>query len=130
MFVFSLIPSQARADLLPLVQCGITVDDPCTFCDFFGMINRIIQFVMSRIVPVVAVLMLLAGGIIFFFAGGSPKALATAKGIITSTIIGLVVIFAAFLIVGTILSAIGLAGWTSEIYKSWWSEGFFQIPCD
>ena len=49
LFVFFLIPTQVQADLLPLVQCGITPDDPCTFCDFFGMINRIIQLVMRRL---------------------------------------------------------------------------------
>jgi len=102
------MPSQTQAALLPLVQCGITADDPCTFCDFFVMINRIVQFVMTRIVPVIAVLMLVIGGVMFFFAGANPNALQTAKGIITSVVIGLVIIFCAWVIVNTVITKIGI----------------------
>jgi len=127
-FLFLIIGPAQADDLLPLVQCGGTGQGACSFCDFFAMINRIVQFVITRIVPVLATLMLAIGGVMFFFAGGSPANLAKAKGIITATVMGLVIIFAAFLIVGTILSMIGLADWTKDIYKNWWQEGFFQIP--
>ena len=127
LFLF-LFVGQAQADLLPLVQCGGAGQDACTFCSFFDMVSRIIQFIITRIVPVVATLMLVIGGVYFFFAGANPGMLETGKKIITSTIWGLVIIFAAFLIIGTILSAIGLASWTENIYKNWWDKGFFQIP--
>jgi len=134
-----LIPSLAQAGLVP---CGHTIDDPktpnidesqpCTFCDFFVMTDNILDFLLlppDGIVFIIAVLMLVVGGVMFFFAGANPNALQTAKRIITSTIIGLVIIYAAFVIVGSILSAIGLADWTTEIYKNWWQKGFFQINC-
>jgi len=133
LFSFIIIPTLAQAGLVP---CGLSVDDPstpknetlaCGFCDFFKLIDNLFDFVM-RMVIVVATLMLVVGGVYFFFAGANPGALETGKKIITSTIIGLVIIFSAFLIVGTVLSAIGLADWTQNIYKNWWSEGFFQIP--
>ncbi len=111
-----------------LVPCGGPGEQACTFACFFEMINRVINFVVLKLVPVIAVLMIVIGGVMFFFAGGSPGTLAKAKGIITSTVIGLVIIFAAFLLVGTILSMIGLADWTQDIYKNWWQEGIFQIP--
>ncbi len=110
-----------------LVPCG-TTDCPCEFCDFFVMIDNILDFVLLKLVPAIATLMLVIGGSMFFFAGGDPGKITTAKRLMTSTIIGLVIIFAAFLIVGTILSAIGLTGWTEDIYRNWWQEGFFQIP--
>lgn len=127
--VFLLAPSLSQAkELLPLVQCGGDGQPACTFCSFFDMINRIVQFIMTRIVPAVAVLMLVIGGVMFFFGGANPKTLQTAKDIIKATVIGLVIISAAFVIVGSILSAIGLADWTTQIYKNWWQNGFFQIP--
>ena len=100
-----LIPSLAQAGLVP---CGNTPDDPCTFCDFFVLINNIIQFVMIKIVPFVAVAMLVFGGVMFFFAGANPNALQTAKGIITSVVIGLVIIFCAWVIVNTVITKIGI----------------------
>ncbi len=72
--------------------------------------------------------MLVVGGGMFFFAGANPKYLQMGKDVITSTLWGLVIIFTAFLIVGVILKAIGLAEWTQNIYKNWWDKGFFQIP--
>jgi len=112
-----------------LVPCG-TEGCPCELCDFFVMIDRILDFVLIKIVPVIAVLMLVVGGLMFFFSGGSPTTASNAKRLITATVIGLVVIFAAFLLVGMILSFIGLADWTQDFYRTWWQEGFFQINCE
>ena len=128
-FIFLFLAlGQAQADLLPLVQCGGSGQSACTFCSFFDMISRIIQFGMTRIIPSIAVLMLVIGGGYFFFAGADPGKLETGKKILTSTIWGIAIIFTAFLIIGTILSAIGLAAWTENIYKDWWDQGFFKIP--
>lgn len=111
-----------------LVPCGGPGEDACRFCHIFVMLNNIVQFIMIKIVPVVAVLMIVIGGIMFFFAGGSPNTLSKAKGIITATVIGLIIIFAAFMLVGTILKMIGLADWTQNFYQNWWQQGIFQIP--
>lgn len=128
-FIFLFLTvGQAQADLLPLVQCGETGQPACTLCSFFDMVSRIIQFIITRIVPLIATLMLVIGGVMFFFSGADPNTLQTAKGIIKSTVLGLVIIFAAFLIVGAILSMIGLADWTKDIYRNWWQQGFFQFP--
>jgi hypothetical protein len=111
-----------------LVPCGGPGENACSFCHIFVMLNNIVQFVIIKIVPAVAILMMAVGGIMFFFAGGSSSMLSQAKGIITATIIGLVIIFAAFMLVGTILSMIGLASWTQDFYRNWWQQGIFQIP--
>ena len=119
LFVFSLAPLQAQA--AGLVPCGGQGEAACTFCDFFVMINRIVQFVMTRIVPVIAVLMLVIGGVFFFFAGASPNALNTAKGIITSVVIGLVIIFCAWVIVNTVITKIGIV--ESPSILQWYNIG-------
>jgi hypothetical protein len=126
-FVF-LFLSLGQAQAAGLVPCGGPGEKACNIGCFFEMIDNILDLVIFRLAPIVAALMLAIGGVMFFFAGGSPGNLTKAKAIITSTVVGLVIIFAAFLIVGTILSMIGLAGWTQDIYKNWWQEGFFQIP--
>jgi len=126
-FVF-LFLATGQVQAAGLVPCGGEGEAPCRLCHFFVMVDTILDFILIKLVPVVAVLMLTIGGAMFFFAGANPKYLQMGKDIITSTLIGIAVIFAAFLLVGTILSAIGLAGWTENIYKNWWQEGFFQIP--
>ena len=72
------MPIQANAALVP---CGLSGDDPetsiyencpCTLCHFFILFKNIIDFVLIRIVPAVAVLMLVIGGIMFFGAGENP----------------------------------------------------------
>lgn len=125
LFLFLALGQVQAAGLVP---CGGPGEKVCGFCDIFVTINGIIQFIIIKIVPTVAVLMLVIGGAMWFLGGVNPKYLQTGKNIITTTLIGLVIIFTAFLVIGTVLSAIGLTGWTHDFYKNWWSEGFFQIP--
>ena len=131
----SLIPAQTQAGIVP---CGLSEDDPdqpgdqtvpCQFCHFFVMLDRIIDFVLLNIVPLLATLVLVIGGIMLFTAGGSPETLNRAKSLISAAVFGLLIIYSAWLIIGLFLQAIGLADWTKEIYKNWWEEGFFQFPC-
>ncbi|XOB42016.1 MAG: pilin [Candidatus Nealsonbacteria bacterium] len=103
---------------------GNKVDEgmPCQFCHFFVMFRGILDFIL-KLVIVIGVLMLTIGGFMFLFAGGSPKTLDLAKRILTSTVIGLAIIFGAWLIINTIFMAIGVAGWTGL------REGWFSIEC-
>ncbi|OGZ21954.1 MAG: hypothetical protein A3D46_00730 [Candidatus Nealsonbacteria bacterium RIFCSPHIGHO2_02_FULL_43_13] len=72
--------------------------------------------------------MLVIGGGMLLFAGADPGMLTKAKSLIKSTVIGLIVIFTAFMVVGVILNAIGLATWSANFYKDWMKGNFFQIP--
>jgi len=112
-----------------LVPCG-TESCPCTFCDFFVMLDRILDFVVFKMVPIVAVLMLMIGGGMFFFSAEDTTLIQKGKSLIKTTIIGIVIVYGAFLIVGTFLNFLGLADWTQEIYKNWWEKGFFEINCE
>jgi len=122
---------------------GIPTFIRCQFCHFFVMLNEIINFVLLKLVFPIAVLMLVIGGVMFMFAysggtemlpgggAGGPKMLGQAKKLMTSVVIGLVIIFAAWIIIGLFLQLIGLADWTTDIFQSWWTPGqqFFQINC-
>ena len=101
-----LMPAQTQA--AGLVPCGGSGEEACTFCDFFVMINGIIRFVMFNLVPPIAVLMLVVGGVMFFFGGAKPGLLIQAKAVITSVVMGLLIIFCAWVIVNTIIQKIGI----------------------
>jgi len=99
-----------------LVPCGKTVtingesrNIPCQFCHFFVMLDGILDFALVNIVFPVAVLLLVIGGAMFIFAAGNPSMVAQGKSIMTSVAWGLVIIFAAWIIVNTFFAFIGVA---------------------
>ena len=121
-------PGLAQAGLVP---CGCAEDDPntewietddCTVCHLFLMLNNIIEFIMFKLVPPVAIVMLIVGGIMYFFAGASPHILTQAKSIITSIVIGLTIVFCAWIIVNTVLVQ-------SEIVKAESVLKWYEISC-
>jgi hypothetical protein len=97
---------------------------PCQLCHIFVMIKGIFDFLLLKIVPAVAILLLTVGGIIFLVSRGNPGTLAQARNILTSTMVGLVAIFASWLIINTVFTFIGLAEWTGNL-----KDGWFQINC-
>ncbi len=114
---------------------GVPTFIRCQFCHFFVMLDAIIDFVLFQLVPPIAILMLVIGGAMFMFAhlggaealpgggAGGPKMLSQAKKLITSVIIGLIIIFAAWIIIDLFFSLIGVADWTGL------QEGWFTINC-
>ncbi|MBI2626263.1 MAG: hypothetical protein HYW69_01565 [Candidatus Nealsonbacteria bacterium] len=127
LFLFISLPVLTQAGLVP---CGLSADDPnqegnqttpCTLCHLFVLFNNIIKFAMTTLVPVIAVLMLVIGGVMFFFAGAKPDTLNQAKGIITSVVIGLLIIFSAWIIVNTVLNFSGIV--TSPSLLKWYDIG-------
>jgi len=130
------LPGLVQAGLVP---CGSAADDPttpnidesqpCGFCHIFALIDNVLDFVLFKILLPVAALMLIIGGFFLLIAGGNPEQFSRAKSILTAAVIGLVIIFAAFIFIGTFLKYIGLAKWTTDIYHNWWEDGFFQYPC-
>ena len=114
---FVLLPFISHA--VPLVPCGGAGEDRCGLSDVFEMIDRILDFVILKLTPIVAVLMLTIGGLMFFFAGANPNTLETAKKIITTTVIGLVIIFTAWIVISTFLNYIGVMEWTGLGSGGW-----------
>jgi hypothetical protein len=109
-------PEELRGGLVP---CDRSCDDPCTaececapctLCHLFVLAKRIIDFLTLNILFPLAVLMIVIGGVMFLTAAGDPGRIGTAKKILTSVVIGLVIIFLAWLIVDTIIMFITKSG--------------------
>ena len=137
-FTFSIIfPMQTdAAGLVPCGGCNVDLDpttgqcpagqeqDPCNFCHIFALGNNILSFLLipsvsnpAPIVLVVATLLFAVGGFFFFISAGSTARLERGKQIITATIIGLLIIYGAWLFIGLLLNSLGVTG-------SWW-----EIDC-
>ncbi len=107
-----------------LVPCG-TPGCPCTFCDFFVMFDRIVDFILFKTVPILAALMIAIGGFMYIVAfasptSGGPETLSKAKTLFKSVLIGLILVYAAWLIVNTFFWVIGVNTWTG-LKEGWWS---------
>ena len=132
-----LFPFQAQAICEgPLVPCGLSEDspntsginesDPCTLCHLFALLDNILRFIITCLVPIVSVLMLTIGGVLFILSQFDIVSLGIfikAKGTVTAVVVGLVVIFIAWVFLNLFLSTIGVAEWTG--LGSWW-----EITCE
>jgi amino acid transporter len=124
-FLFSsLIPLPVIAGLVP---CGGSGQPACQLCHLFVMVDNIIDYLFTYIVPPVALLVIVIGGISMITAGGEPEKVNRAKKIITATVIGLAIIFLALAFLYTFLDIVGVAEWTG--LKSWRLGDWWRIDC-
>lgn len=121
LIIIALSPNLSSA--AGLVPCGGPGEATCSLCHLFQLFNNLIKEIFTWVVPTIAVLMLVYGGTMLIFGGGKPETLNQAKGIITSVIIGILIIFAAWIIVNTVLKASGLIDSSSPLWK------WYDIPC-
>lgn len=98
---------------VPVITRIADKDDTCGFPDLINLIDRIIQYVLLFLAIPIAAIMFVYAGILLLFSGGDPGAKTKAKGIFFNAVIGLVIAFAAFLIIKLIFSILGYtgAGW-------------------
>lgn len=109
-----------------MVPCGGPGCTPCTLCDFFLMIQRVINYALTRIVPAITALMIVIAGamMVSAYAGQSgPDVISRVKKFLGSLIIGLLVVYLAWVIVNMFLMSIGVAEWTG--LRNWW-----EIQCE
>lgn len=135
----TLFPLQAQAQGAcggPLVPCGLSKDSPntpginetdvCGFCHLFALLDNILRFILTCLVPIIAVLMFTIAGVLFIlsrFDMVSVDILSKAKGTVTAVVVGLVIIFASYIFLNAFLNAIGYATWTG--LDTWW-----EITCE
>jgi len=102
-----------------LVPCGRMCNDPCTkececcpctLCHLFVLFKKIVDFITIDVLFPLAVLMIVVGGVMFLTAAGDPGRIGNAKKMLTATVIGLLIIFLAWLIVDTIIMFLTPAG--------------------
>ncbi len=99
----------------------------CQFCHFFVMIDGIFKFILVYLIPPIAVLMMVIGGMMFYFAGGSPNMMSQGKSLIKSVVIGIVLAYGAYMIIGFALTALGAAN--ANPIKDIFQDGVFTINC-
>ena len=88
-----------------------------TICDMFKLIKNIANFIVI-LAPVIAGLMFLIGGFIILTAGGNEGKVKQGQGMMTQALIGILLIFGAWVIVNTvilILTGKGVQQWQSTI---------------
>ncbi len=82
-----------------LVTCGVGDADPCTFPDFFVLLNTIMEFLVVTVAAPLAVLTIVYGGIIITVYAGNAGKRAKGKEIIQTAVLGFVLVLAAFILV-------------------------------
>lgn len=95
--------------------------DPRNLCDFLQLIVNIKNLALMIGAPI-TMLMIIVGGVMYSATGGSTGSgdklsASTAKKIITSGIIGLVIVLCAWLIVGGIITAL----FGQDFGPAWWT---------
>ena len=113
-----------------LIPCGGAGQDPCNLCHVFQLGTNIINFFLFpgsansgfAIVPLIASFLFVVGGFTMLTAAGSPERTNRGKVILTTTVIGLIIVYASWIFVNTIFQAMGVAEWAG--LGNWW-----QISC-
>jgi len=88
-----------------LVPCGGPGEDPCTVCHLFQLISNIVNFIAFRFAPIVGALLFVYAGIMMITSAGNPGKFQAATKIFWNVIIGLAIIYGAWLITNSIIQA-------------------------
>lgn len=101
-----------------LVQCDLTGENACTFCDLFVMFQKLYNDIMIIYLPTLASIMIVLAGVYYMLSQGQPEKLAAVKKILISIAIGLFIAYAAWLIIELFLVTIGVVdlangGWST-----------------
>jgi type IV secretory pathway VirB2 component (pilin) len=119
------IGATAKAALVPCGPGFLPPDDKCQFCHLFTLLDKIFDFIFVDLIPPVAVLAVIVAGVYFFAVAGNPQNQLKAKSVLTSVVIGLLIIYGSWLIINLFLSTIGLSeGEFGSNIKNW-----FEYPC-
>ncbi|MEK9153204.1 MAG: hypothetical protein AAB723_01225 [Patescibacteria group bacterium] len=101
----------------------------CQLCHFFVMIDGLMDFLLVDIVPYITIAMLVIGGVMFYFRGFKQGLQKSAIDLFKSVVIGLFLIYGAYMLVGIFLMVIGSATINpiKDVFDS--SNGVFSILC-
>jgi hypothetical protein len=91
------------AGIVPSCKDGI-----CGFSDLMLLVNNVIKFLLFNIATPLAGIAICYSGWLYLSSGGSSENVTKAKKILTNVVIGYVIGLAAWLIVKSIVVAIGL----------------------
>ena len=112
-FIVSLLSIIPAAQAAGLVPCN---GPDCTVCHVFKLVVNITEFLFKQVALPLAGLMFLVGGIIMMLSAGSEARYKKGKDILINTLIGLVIVLAAFAIVNTLIMFFA----DGTIANGWW----------
>jgi len=90
----------------PIVSCGNTGQPMCSLCDLYVLVRKIIDFLLFQLALPIAVVVALIGGILLLVSAGDPKKVEQGKSALTNAVVGIIIAFAAWLIINTILTTL------------------------
>ena len=110
-FSFFIFNSVFAAGLVP---CGGRDEAPCKFCDLFKLGQNIINFLLEKVSPALAIAFIIYGGIMMMLGSGNPQKLKKSQDIIWSVVIGVVIALTVWIILNTFFHLM-----TGEIRWPW-----------
>jgi len=96
-------------------------NDACTLCDFFAMMVKVIGITLKFVVPSAIILAVIAAGVMMMLKQEDPDVWTRAKKIMLTAIIGGLIAYGGWLLVG-----VSLAGMNSLNKDTWWK---FELVC-
>jgi len=117
LFIASLFGFFASAQAQGLVPCGDTPANPCGFCHLFELVNNIIIFFLIPdgainnllpLVPILASLLIAIGGFFMLTSAANPQGLQRGRTIIFTVVVGLLIVYGAWLFIGLFFQAFGV----------------------
>ncbi len=116
--------STAFAEQEPILPaCGGAEQPACTICNLFQLIDNLVRIVIVRLVPAAAGLVIAVAGFKFLVNQDNADVMEESKKIIFMVIIGLLLIYGSYAIVGAIFSGMGY-------YDSMNPLEFNNLSCD
>ena len=123
-FLFLSYVSTAEA---ALVQCGRNSPDapvaekrPCQICDLIVAAKTIVDFILFKLAPAIAILFYLWAGFVILLSG-TPAKIGDGKNIFKYTTWGLIIMFSSWMIANTVLKTLAA---DSDVSDNW-----FKIEC-
>src|SRR5882724_8502836 len=118
-FAFAHTPSLFPAGFWgPIVSCGYEGGPACTsLCDLLHTAQHLIYLGLTILVFIITPIAVIAGGISIMTSAGSEERLKTGKKIVTSAVSGLAIGLGGFVLINTLLWALG--GLNNQQSISW-----------
>lgn len=101
-----------------IVPCGYGGLPSCDLCQLYVLAKNGVDFMLFDLILPVAIIALLIGGIFLLASRGNPQMMETGKKAITNTVMGVIIAFAAWLIIATIANTLGYTGFTGAWNKA------------
>jgi hypothetical protein len=92
-------------------------------CHFFVLLDNIIDFILFQLNIIVTICLFVYIGVLYYFGGDDPGKIATAQKTFQSMMVGLFIMYGAWLLVSLFFNVVGLTEWTG------FKDGAFEIKC-